>query len=81
MKPLFDNVAFVEVKVESNGGSIIYVPTDTKASYGKVIAIGPEVVSVEADSTIVPNWSKASKTLVDGEIVFLISEYDILAML
>jgi co-chaperonin GroES (HSP10) len=80
MKPLFDNVAFTEVKVEAQSTTLIITSTNT-ATYGKVIAVGDEVSAglIEIDDVIVPNWAEAKRTVVDGETVFLIREYEILA--
>lgn len=79
LKPLNKKlvVEIIEKDKVSPGGIILTKSDRDEANRGKVISVGPEVLDISAGDVILPNWNAATKTVVEGNTYYILSEDDV----
>lgn len=79
LKPLKNKlvVEIIEKEKVSPGGIILTKTDRDEVNRCKVVSIGPEVLDISAGDVILPNWNAATKTVVDGNTYYLLSEDDV----
>jgi len=79
LKPLNKKlvVEIIEKEKVSPGGIILTRTDRDEVNRGKVISVGPEVLDISVGDVILPNWNAASKTTVDGDTFYILSEDDV----
>ncbi len=84
IKPLDDRVVLEPIEQEAKTASGIVLPDTAKEKpqQGKVLAVGPEVLSElsEGDTVLYAKYA-GTKFEVDGKEVLILSESDLLAVL
>jgi len=84
LKPLGKKVLIAENKRENTTASGIILEGSQglgESKSGKVLAVGPEVTSVEVGEDVLLMWNKAQVVTIDGAQRVIILEEDIVAVL
>jgi len=79
LKPLNKKlvVEIIEKEKVSPGGIILTRTDRDEVNRGKVISVGPEVLDISVGDVILTNWNAASKTVVEGNTFYILSEEDV----
>lgn len=70
-------IQLIEKEKVSPGGIILTKTDRDEVNRGKVISVGPEVLDISVGDVILPNWNAATKTGVDGNTFYVLSEDDV----
>lgn len=84
VRPLGKKVLIAEIKRENTTSSGIIIEgrdAGGESRSGKVLAIGPEVKSVNVDDKVLLEWNKAAVVTVDGAQRVMVLEEHIVAVL
>ena len=79
IKPLNKKLVVESIEKDkvSPGGIILTRSDRDEANRGKVISVGPEVLDISVGDVILPNWNAATKTVVEGNTYYILSEDDV----
>jgi co-chaperonin GroES (HSP10) len=82
LKPLNDKIVVKEIAVEQthSSGIILQGNVTGEMKRVRVTAIGKDVSEVKVDDVLLIDWQFAAKSTVDGDIIYVIKEENVIAV-
>ena len=79
LRPLGDKVLveLIDKEKVTDSGIILSSADPAEVNRGKVLATGPDVLDIQEGDVILPNWNKAIKSSMEGNVFYIVKEEDI----